>query len=119
MKLFSTEWREQIAIIADMLRPYIKNASMGSARYVNENRCVSVKHRMRKDKEAVDTFGCWFESEPLPTEIWIVTTATPTDETAKQLGQQLLAYLEEDIIPTIKLPTYPGYEDISKDGISA
>jgi len=141
MNLFTDEWRETRALIHVALRPYFQNADMGAARYEkpDSSRFATTKWRMRKDKVAVMTLGCWdWENqggEPLTNEearakfsatgfnvpqskkLFIRTTALVSKEQAQIIGQELLAYLERGEKPEqiLEMPTYPGYEDLDKE----
>lgn len=115
MQLFSAEWKQAIKVLHDTLKPYFSSADMGAVRYVNGSRVVTVKHRLTKNKSAVDSIGCWLEKVVDRTDVtclWFYTTATPEGEAAAALGEQLLAFLETEAVPSIQLATYPGYEDL-------
>lgn len=127
MKLSDPRWRESDAQLQAPLREYLKSCDMGASRYeaFDKSRAVSIKHRLRKDKQAVVSLGCW-EQGPWDEEKdfhsyvrnkFFVTTAMPSVKTCKELSAAFLAFLETGDLSTLnfELSTYPGYEAFDQD----
>lgn len=111
MELFTDEWREASNALHEPLREFMENAD--SARYSLGSRFVTIKHRLRKDRVAVDSIGCWLsqeENKP-PLKIWFKTTAMLQGSMAEQMAKELISYLHNGERPKMVLETYPGYED--------
>lgn len=116
MKLGSDQWRETIRVIYEALKAYHINSDMGASTYQKEGsqRSVLVKHRMRKDKEAVTTLDCRLELDSglESTKICNKTVGLLGIEQAQTIADDLLTFLESGEVPEriMAMPTYPGYE---------
>lgn len=120
MKLFDEEFHVHSRLLSDSLHKYYFRFDMGVGNYVNGNRVVATKYRMRKDRNAVISLTCLndygdIDNKPNVDLIWQVTTSVRYVN--KHLVDQLLKFLETGERPTCSLPTYMGYDDLSPDGI--
>jgi hypothetical protein len=122
MKMGTEEFYEAIRALHTPLWPY-NNHPKGCG-HGKDDRLVTTKTRMRKDRVAVMTLVCWKNrwkesedeiplNEPLHKALFVRTTAL-TVENAVLIGQTLTDYLETGNEPTaiMDMPMYPGYEDI-------
>lgn len=122
MQLGTEEFYQATRTLHSYLWPYKRHPD--GCGFGKDNRLVTTKCRMRKDRVAVYTLVCWenrFEksedeippNEPLHKVVYIRTTAL-TPKNPDLIGKTLAAYLETGAEPIaiMKMPMYPGYEDI-------
>lgn len=102
--------KEVRQILHGDLQKFHQSSDMGASYYSFDERAVTIKHRLRKDKAAVVSFGMWVDGSC----VWFQTTALPSKSKCKEISKIFTDWLEQGTLKAPVLPDYPGYEDSDK-----
>lgn len=105
-------------LLHSLLRPHLVSENLSLLVHRSNGRVVTIKHRFRRDRQAVVSLGCWRQNDDgLFEPVVFTTTLLPTNtKDCRYLGRMLCWWLENGgDISLAKYPAARGCEEFDSN----